>query len=459
MTEYEKQEREEAKRLKLQKKEEEVLKEKQEKKEAKQLRHAKKAEKALRHRFLKNFFLVLTGFVLSIVMIVSTVFVGVGVIPLKTWLSLSGVKTVNVDIDGTGSRDHEINEVISEGVLDSTALIILKDIGSYKIEDAKIVGGLLKGILESTSVISLDNSQDLNKLGLFEFDKLINYICLNSSALGDTIKDIGIFEYTPVDPEDNFFAVKKEYEKYESYDYYNSEYHDYVAKTYVEYIETEEPTGDFDETLYFYYDESETAYKPAYESGVKVAESEGKQLYLKNTESKSLYYYKDEMDSQYKNAFDSQGNYVSGVDETTQLYVKNTNKKSIYYYYDDTDGLYKNAFDEDGNIVDGVDPMNTYIRTVDKPTENMHLYYWINSGNYEKAFDGENYVSGVDETTQLYKIVELWTKPEFNQEKYYYKNIDGHYVPAFEGDGQYVAGIDEQTDLYERIEYSKKLYY
>ncbi|MBQ9513624.1 MAG: hypothetical protein IJR66_01400 [Clostridia bacterium] len=432
--------------------------EKKEREEAKRLRHAKKAEKALRHRILKNFFLVVTGFILSIVMIVSTVFVGVGVIPLKTWLSLSGVKSVNVDIDGTGSRDHEIDEVISEEVLSKSALAILTNIGNYKIEDAKIVGGLLKSILESTSVISLDNSQDLNQLGLFEFDKLINYICLNSSALGDTIKDIGIFEYTPVDAGDSFLALKKEYEKYESYDYQNFEYHEYIEKPYNAYIEVEDPTGDFDETLYFYYDEGEATYKNAYDNGIKVADSEGKQLYVKNTESKSLYYYYDNVDNVYKNAFDSQGNYITGV-EGTQLYVKNPRKKSVYFYYDDTDGLYKNAFNEDGTIVDGVDPLNTYLRTVDKPTENMHLYYWINSGNYEKAFDGENYVTGVDETTQLYKIVELWTKPEFNQAKYYFKNIDGHYVPAFEGDGQYVAGIDEQTDLYEKIEYNTKLYY
>lgn len=166
--------------------------EKRERLEAKQHKRAKRAEKALRHRGFKNFMLVFVGFLMGIVMLVSSVAVFVAVIPVKTYMGLLG---------GTSE-----DPAFSENVQDKSFIEALMQINTYQMKDIPILKNVLNELMNGSgldSIISIDvNGEGFDDIkfvygegeGKTFVSELQRYIKIAPTALGDDFASLDVFK-------------------------------------------------------------------------------------------------------------------------------------------------------------------------------------------------------------------------------------------------------------------------
>ncbi|MDY6367066.1 MAG: hypothetical protein SPL13_00895 [Clostridia bacterium] len=160
-----------------------------EKKEYKERRKIKKAKKALRCRRGKNFGWAMLGFFLGIIILFSGIFIGVKLIPLKTFL---GDKT---------------SEYVDEEKVGNKSLIdAIVGYSNYTMEEVPFVSNLLLNILSSSgidSIITLDEE----KLKELKFDSsfadgLLESVKVSKDLFG-SLSELELFQNVSVADPDN----------------------------------------------------------------------------------------------------------------------------------------------------------------------------------------------------------------------------------------------------------------
>lgn len=174
--------------------------EKRERLEAKQHKRAKRAEKALKNRGFKNFMLVFVGFVLGIVMLVSSVAVFVAVIPVKTYMGLFGAT--------------EEEPAVSENVQDKSLIEALMKFDTYQMKDVPVLKRVLDGLMNGSgldTIISIDvNAEGFDDIkfvydeeeGTTFVQELQRFIKVSPTALGEQFASLDVFKTRQVPEED-----------------------------------------------------------------------------------------------------------------------------------------------------------------------------------------------------------------------------------------------------------------
>ena len=213
-----------------------------EKREYKERRRVKRAKKTLRCRRVKNLMWVLTGVFLSIILLVTGVFVGVKLIPIKTYL---------------GSRTGEY--VDEEKIGNKSLIDALLHYSEYSMEDLPFVSNTVLDLLSSSgmdSIITLDEE----KLKQLKFDStfadgLLDSVKVSKDLFG-TLSELDLFKNVAVDDPDVTES-------------------DFMERVKLYYYEKEE-----DGIIKW-----ERAYN---DDGTRVADSEGKQIYLRALQELSI---------------------------------------------------------------------------------------------------------------------------------------------------------------------------
>ncbi len=174
--------------------------EKRERLEAKQHKRAKRAERALKNRGFKNFMLVFVGFLLGVVMLVSSVAIFVAVIPVKSYMELIG-----------GDMEEP---PVSENVQDKSLIEALMKVNTYQMKDVPVLKKVLDGLMNGSgldSIITIDvNAEGFDNIK-FIYDKedgttfveeIQRYIKVSPSVLGETFAGLDVFKTREVPEED-----------------------------------------------------------------------------------------------------------------------------------------------------------------------------------------------------------------------------------------------------------------
>lgn len=151
-----------------------------EKKAYKEKRKIKRAKKALRCRRGKNFGWFITGFFLSLILLISGILVGVKLIPIKTYLGDKTSEYVDEETVGskslvdaiTGLSEYSFNDlpVASKVVFDllsSSGIDNILTFNEEKLKTVKLDGSFGQGLLESVRV-SEQLFGDLSNLEMFQ---------------------------------------------------------------------------------------------------------------------------------------------------------------------------------------------------------------------------------------------------------------------------------------------------
>lgn len=205
-------------------------------------RRARKAERTLRGRPLKNFIWWLTGVLTSFVLLATGIFVGIKVIPLKTYI-------------GDGS-DYVNEEIASKSVLDA-----ILSIGDYSIGDVPIITKTLKDLVDNAGLssyvtVDFDKINQIN-LSTEEGDENLMTQIQSCITVTATIDSIGGTEML------GDFGKLSAFETVEKV------------------VGQVDPTAeDFNAKLYYYMTEDGSLARAFNNDKILVADAEGKDLYL-----------------------------------------------------------------------------------------------------------------------------------------------------------------------------------
>ncbi len=165
--------------------------EKREIKEAKQHKRAKRAERALHNRGAKNFFLWLLGFLMGIILLVSSVAVVFAVLPIKTYVNLFYEEEVE-------------NPPVSEAVWEKSLLGAITNFSAYNMGDFHFVKGLLNDLLNGSGldgIITIDvTAEGFDEIKFVAGDdgskfveELQKYIRISPEAFGTDFAKLDVF--------------------------------------------------------------------------------------------------------------------------------------------------------------------------------------------------------------------------------------------------------------------------
>ncbi len=223
----------------------------------------RRAFKIMRFRSLKNFFIWLTGAMMSFVIFFLTVFVAVGVVPIGTY---------------TGG---ESDEVVGEAISDKSLYQAIMDFNTYKIGDIPALSNALTQIINESGLdqyVSIDVDK-LNNIKFVYDDDSTDMMTELTSCIKVTASIETVMSATDGSSGLGDFGNLSVFSSYGEI----AEYVKAKVKTDDNGLVNDDPANYLIPTDYYYFDEANSEYHPAFsDSGDWAGDVKRDVLYVKN---------------------------------------------------------------------------------------------------------------------------------------------------------------------------------
>ena len=155
-------------------------------------RRIKKAFRTYRLRGLKNFLFWFFGVLSGLAILVGSVFVGIKVVPLGTYLKWTG---------------QDVSEIVSEKVSDKSVIDAIAGINEYSLEDLPVIESVVQGLFEETGI---------DDFVLVDYDALKKVKFFNASEGSDLMDEIS--KCVKLNPEMELLSDLKAFNEYSKTD-------------------------------------------------------------------------------------------------------------------------------------------------------------------------------------------------------------------------------------------------